>query len=175
LALSSPPIDLLLKAFQVVAVGLPNARLLIVCGGESRDKLQTLADELGIANRTLFVGRISPDQVGAYYRMCNVLVDPVIDDETAAGRCPLKLFESWYCGIPFVTSAVGDRGELLGNPPAGLLANPGDATDLAMTLKRILLDPNLASDLSNRGLEQVKRYTWDVLGEKLINVINRLI
>ena len=109
-----------------------------------------------------------------YYRISDVSVDPVNDDQAARGRSPLKLFESWACGVPIVTADVGDRKSLLSNPPAGLLSRAGDADSLARSIDRILENHSLADTLSANGLIQVERYYWDVLAKRLENIYHAI-
>lgn len=171
-SLSRPghPVNLLFDAFDLVQRDLPESRLLLVGGGEDFPRLQEQARRMGLEEKVIFCGRISPNEVGNYYRLAHVSVDPVLDDEAARGRSPLKLFESWACGVPFVSCKVGDRGRLLGDPPAGLLAKPGDAGSLAEEILRILQDAGLAAELKARGLQRAEEYYWDVLARQMEQV-----
>jgi glycosyltransferase involved in cell wall biosynthesis len=163
LGLASHPVDLLIEAFPRVHQALPDSVLLLVGGGEDYDQLKRQSQRLGIENIVRFCGRVSPDQIPAYYNIAHVSVDPVHADDAARGRCPLKLFESWACGVPFVTGDVGDRGLLLGDPPAGILAQPGDSIALSQAIIKVLSDPNQAATMAHLGLERVKAYYWDFL------------
>ncbi len=82
-------------------------------------------------DKVIFTGRVKPDEMNVYYRLADVSVDPVNDTLADRGRCPLKIFESWQMGVPVVTSDVGDRKILAGDPPAATLAQPGSEEDLA--------------------------------------------
>ncbi len=133
-SLSQPshPVDLLVTAFQHVLVNIPEAALLLVGGGEDLENLETLTNKLGIAQVVRFTGRVPPGEVPAYYGLAEVTVDAVHDDEAAQGRSPLKMFESWVMGVPFVTSPVGERSRLAGDPPACMMAEPaGNARALS--------------------------------------------
>ncbi len=171
-SLSRPghPLELLFHAFALLKQNLPQAVLLLVGGGDDLAHLQTLAQAMGIAEAVIFTGRVAPEQVSLYYRLADVQVDPVLDDAAARGRSPLKLFESWACGVPFVSAHVGDRARLLGEPPAGLLAQPGDPESLAKALGQVLTQPELASALRRRGLDNVQDYYWDHLAADLEKV-----
>lgn len=168
-SLSRPghPLELLLQAFVRLRESLPQARLLIVGGGDDLPHLQALAQQMGIGDAVIFTGRISPDQVSLYYRLADVQVDPVLDDAAARGRSPLKLFESWACGVPFVSADVGDRALLLGDPPAGKLAQPGNADALAAALLEVILNPTISAQLIQRGFHRVEQYYWDTIGQQL--------
>jgi glycosyltransferase involved in cell wall biosynthesis len=167
LSLPSHPVDLLLEAFSRLRRSEPEAVLLLAGGGEDYNRLRQLAADLGLSPAVRFCGRVAPEQVPLYYALADVSVDPVYDDEAARGRSPLKLFESWACGVPFVTAGVGDRPTLLGDPPAGLLARPGDPDSLAETILQVLSGPVLAETLRQNGQTRVQNYFWDQLARSL--------
>lgn len=169
LSLPSHPVNLLLESFSEMLNSHANAVLLLVGGGEDQLTLKNLAQRLGIDPSVRFIGRVAPDQVPDYYRLADVSVDPVHDDDAARGRCPLKLFESWACGVPFVTADVGDRRILLGNPPAGLLSQPGDPVSLASAITQVLRQPELATTLIQSGKKRVENYYWDILAQNLLD------
>ena len=170
MSLASHAVDLLLEAFPLVKVSRPDAVLLLVGGGEDYAKLCSKAQLSAHSDEIIFTGRVPPDQVRDYYFLADVSVDPVYDDDAARGRCPLKLFESWACGVPFVTADVGDRRQIIGDPPAGLLSDPGDAESLANSILQILNDGGLAQEIRSRGLQRVERYYWDVLAEQMVTI-----
>ncbi len=125
---------------------------------------------MGLADQVKFTGRLAPEEVGTYYHLADVSVDPVLDDGAAQGRSPLKLFESWACGVPFVSCDVGDRRLLLGEPASGLLAVPGDASSLAERILVVLKDPQMAERLRKIGSDRVEAFYWDVLVKDLDNL-----
>jgi glycosyltransferase involved in cell wall biosynthesis len=174
LSFPSHPLDLLLHAFQRVHHTYPDVRLFIVGGGEAYDSLRAMTRDVGLEKVTLFGGRIPSELIPLYYKTMDLIVDPVNDDDIARARCPLKLFESWASGIPFVTGNVGDRALLLGSPPAGILVNPGDPAALADGINTLLEDQELAFTVIRRGQDQVKHFYWDVLAKKLIDLYEGL-
>lgn len=170
LSLTSHPVNLLLEAFPIIQHSLPNTKLLIVGGGEDYEKLRILASELEIAANTIFAGRVDPASVPIYYALSTVTVDPVHDDLVARGRSPLKMFESWAMGVPFVTADVGDRRRLFGDPPAGILAQAGDAKSLAAAILAVLQNQTLANTLIQTGKKRAAHYSWDRLGAEIESI-----
>jgi glycosyltransferase involved in cell wall biosynthesis len=160
-------VDLLLKAFQKVLQEIPEAILLIVGGGEKYAQLQDDAQALDISGSTVFCGRVSAGQVNSYYRLADVSVDPVYDTSVARGRFPIKLFESWAVGVPFVTADVGDRRSLLEQPRSGLLAQPGEADSLADAILQVLKDPALADEIRRNGYERARAFDWKSLAKEM--------
>jgi glycosyltransferase involved in cell wall biosynthesis len=149
-----------------VSLNQSNIALLIVGGGEDYQNLFDQAEDLGISQLTYFIGRTAPDEVANYYALANVSVDPIYDNDAARGRSPLKLFESLASNVPFISSAVGDRANLLGNPPAGYLCKPGDSDDLSKAILLILSNQEFADQCRRLGKERVKDYYWhNLIGE----------
>jgi glycosyltransferase involved in cell wall biosynthesis len=167
LSIISHPIDLLFDAFVTVKQKIPDSTLLIVGGGESLAYLQQLSKDLGISESTKFTGRIHPDKVVMYYYLADVTIDPVFDNDTARGRSPLKLFESWICNTPFITGDVGDRQELLGSPPAGKIVKPGEANSIANAIIDLLNNPQKSKRIIQRGLIRANHFMWNKHASKL--------
>jgi glycosyltransferase involved in cell wall biosynthesis len=166
-SLSRPghPVEILLKSFSTVRQVIPDAKLMIVGGGDDFQRLQKRSQDMGFGNSVIFPGRIAPEQVANYYHVADVTVDPVHDDDAARGRSPLKLFESWACNVPFVSQDVGDRKILLGDPPAGILTKPGNNEALSEAIIRVLTEPNLKRELQNCGGKRVEEFYWDKLAQ----------
>lgn len=162
-SLSAPShaLDLLLPAFVLLHQKRPTSALLIVGNGEERERLERQVREAGLMEAVRFVGYVPAERVALYYRLANVVVDPVRDDAAGRARAPLKMFESWAAGVPFVSGEVGDRRRWLGEPPAGLLVPPGDVQALAQGLYQVLCDPALALALIQRGKERSREYSWE--------------
>lgn len=172
LSLPSHPVNLLLDAFARLHVRIPQARLLIVGGGEDLDTLKQQARRLAIDPFVCFTGRVAPDRIPDYFRLGDVSVDPVYDTPAAAGRAPLKMFESWASGVPFVTMDVGDRRMIAGDPPAALITEPGSDNQLALAMEEILVQPGLSEELTRRGYQRVEDFYWDRIVERAAWIVD---
>lgn len=172
MSLPSHPVDILLKAFALAKEDLPDATLMLVGGGEDVDNLMALAKELQIEERTIFVGRVHPDDIAKYYGISHMAVDPVNNDDSARGRCPLKLFESWACDVPFITSDVGDRRILAGDPPAVMLVEAGDEIALASGITKVLKNKQVTESLIQGGRFRVQNYYWSVIAQHSVGIFS---
>ncbi len=168
-SLSTPshPVEILLDAYQQVHTALPESRLLIVGGGEEYEALLARVQWLGLKEAVIFTGRVPGAEVPIYFQLADVSAEPVMDDAVGQSRLPLKMFESWITGVPFVTQDVGDRRLVLGSPPAGVLAEAGSASSLAAELLKILANPSLADQLRELGYKQAKKYSWENLSRQM--------
>jgi glycosyltransferase involved in cell wall biosynthesis len=175
LSLVSHPVDLLFTAFKDVQNTDPETRMLIVGGGESIGVLHQLSKTLGIDKNTVFVGRIPPNDVVNYYYLADVVVDPIHDDDTARSRSPLKLFESWTCETPFITGDVGDRQNVLGNPPAGILVKPGDPSALSSAIIDLFNNPKWKQEIIQRSQTLAIHYLWENHAKKVMEIYEYLL
>jgi len=170
MSLGSHAVDLLLEAFAILRHFRPEAALLLVGGGEDYETIRQKASDLELSGSVIFCGRVPSSEVPLYYRAGNVSIAPVPDNASGRASISLKMFETWACGIPLVTVDVGDRRDMLGNPPAGLIVQPGDPTVLAQAILQILDQPELAQMLTQRGLIRAAEFTWDRLAEQMESV-----
>jgi len=161
LALHNHPVDLLLDAFELLAREQGDVDLLLIGGGEDLPELQRRVAVRGLGNRVHFTGRVAPPMVAALLALAELSVDPVRDDDVARARSPLKIVESLAVGVPVVTGDVGDRREVLG--AAGFMAAPGDAHQLARTLRRLLNNREHLAAAAAAAHERAEAYRWSRL------------
>jgi glycosyltransferase involved in cell wall biosynthesis len=124
-------VDVAIRAFA--AARAPAAHLLLVGDGPTRTACQTLCAELGIAPRVTFTGLA--DNPVPYLHACDVFVLPSITEQT-----PNALLEAMGCGLPAVSTDVGDAKELLGMASADLIVRPGDVQGLAAAMLALASD-----------------------------------
>jgi glycosyltransferase involved in cell wall biosynthesis len=133
-----------LQAAAMVAAATPRVGFVIVGDGPQRSQLETLAAEVGIAGRSVFLG-YQPD-ARSIMSMLDVLVVPSVSEGT-----PLVVLEAMAAGVPVVASAVGGIPEQVHHGCEGLLVPPCDPAALARAIQELLCDPDLAHRLGKAG------------------------
>ncbi|MEO8851588.1 MAG: glycosyltransferase [Allobranchiibius sp.] len=137
-------IDAVLKAFSLLLQEHPDARLTIAGEGELDQELRVLADDLGIADRTVFPGFIDPDVVLAE---ADVVVQLSVWE-----NCSYTLLDAIGAGCGVVASPVGGNSEIL---PVRCLIDPTESQTVAnaiLTLATRLTErPSLASEWPSRA------------------------
>ncbi len=152
-------VDVLLEAFKQVRKRWPDATLTLVGDGDRRWEFQLLASELGGALR--LPGRLSDSELVSEYQHATVVVLPSTSQAEAFG---MVLAEANACSRPVVASRIGGIPDFVRDGENGLLANPGDAADLAAKLETVLADPELARRMGAVGRRRVEgEHDWGTL------------
>jgi len=83
----------------------------------------------------------------------------------------LPPLEAMARGVPVVSSNATSLPEILGD--AALYFDPLDVDDIAEKIKKALTDENLRKKLIEKGLEQVKKYSWQKMAEETLELYSK--
>jgi glycosyltransferase involved in cell wall biosynthesis len=145
--------DRFLEAARLVAAELPDARFVIVGGGEEGPGLARLAAGLGLADRIVFAG-FRDDMPDVYAGL-----DIFVSASTSGEGSPAVLKEAMAAGVPLVAAALAGVEEIVEDGRCGLLAPPGDAGALARSIVLVARDRDLGRRLAAAARERVGRFT----------------
>lgn len=124
-----------ISAFSWLHSDYPQWHLNIIGDGPDRGKLEALAECLGIAKFTHFLGPIFAPQ--------RLLKESAIFVSASyAEPCGLSIAEARKTGCAIVATAVGGTSELLEQGKAGRLVEPGHPEQLESELRKLMSDPN---------------------------------
>ena len=128
-------VDVLLRAFDAAAPGLPGGLRLVVAGdGPERGTLEAIAARLPVADRIEFVGYQSGEGLwtlveGAAYVVCC---------SCWRENMPFSIVESFVAGVPVIGTEIGGIPELVFEGETGFLCAPGNADSLTAAIGRAL-------------------------------------
>jgi PEP-CTERM/exosortase A-associated glycosyltransferase len=131
-------LDLLLDAFPALLQKRPDLRLLLVGGGPQEGNLKAQAQQLGIADKIVFTGRVPHSEVSRYYDQIDLLAYPRHSMRLTELVTPLKPLEAMAQGRLFVASDVGGHKELIRDGETGRLFRAGDPDALAAAIGDML-------------------------------------
>lgn len=149
-------LDLLLSAFPTMLQQMPDVRVLLVGGGPQEANLRAQAQQLGIADKVVFSGRVPHEQVNRYYDLVDVLVYARHSMRLTELVTPLKPLEAMAQGKLFVASDVGGHKELIRDGDTGVLFLAGDAKDLARKVIGLLASEEKWQKLREAGRKFVE-------------------
>lgn len=140
---------LLLRGFA--GANPAKGRLMLVGDGPCRAGLETLARELGIAEKMILAGHV--EDTSRLYAALDVFV---MSSDTE--QMPLALLEAMACGLPAVCTDAGDTAAMLGETPVPL----GSVADYAEALRRLAADAGSRAALGAKNRRRaVELYSLD--------------
>ncbi|NOX62680.1 MAG: glycosyltransferase family 4 protein [Chloroflexi bacterium] len=128
-------------------------RLQLAGAGAYRSTLEKLADELGIAARIHWPGKISSVNMPAFYHGLDVLVLPSRTRPNWMEQFGRVLIEAMASGVPVIGSRSGEIPYVIAE--AGLLFEEEDAAELAAHLQALMNDEAARLELTQRGRRRV--------------------
>lgn len=112
------------------------ARLLLIGDGPDREKASMLADELGVADRVVMLGK--QPGVDCFLPLADVFLFP--SDGESFG---LAALEAMACGVPVVGANAGGLPEVVADGVQGYLCEVGDVEAMTAATLQILQDEGL--------------------------------
>ena len=139
----------------------------VVCGeGPERPRLEALASQLGVANRTRFLGRVERATIPKYFAACDAFVLASIVE--AAGNV---LFEAMASGRPVICTDSGGPAEYVKNGETGFVVPVGQPAAMAARIRQLLDDPALQDRLGAEGRRQtIGEFDYDRMVADIVAV-----
>ncbi|MDF3298702.1 glycosyltransferase [Streptomyces tropicalis] len=153
-------VDLLLDAWAEAAPQQPGWTLRLYGRGDAEAELRRQCTDLGLDDSVDFAGQTG-DVPGAL-RSSSLFV------QSSRGEgFPLVLLEAMACGLPCVAfdCAPGVR-EIVGHEEDGLLARPGNTTELARHLVRLMSDDGLRDRMGEQALHNARRFDPEAITQR---------
>lgn len=144
-------VDDAVRVFARIARALP-ARLVLIGDGPERGRVQQTAEDEGIADRVLFLGK--QESVAEILACADLFLLP-----SATESFGLVALEAMSCGVPVVATRVGGLPEVIPEGEAGFLADVGDVDTMAEQGIRILKDPQAWGRMSDAARAAAEEYS----------------
>ena len=153
--------DVVLRALVQVREKVPGVLYLVVGDGNDRPRLEELTCSLGLDGSVRFLGAVSPEELTACYRDCDVFLMPsntVLDGFAPKGEgFGIVFLEAMAYGKPVIGPNLGAPTEWIRHGEHGLLVNPEDSQGVAQALIEMLLSPKRAQEMGAAGRDWVQR------------------
>ncbi|GAA4629682.1 hypothetical protein GCM10023196_052010 [Actinoallomurus vinaceus] len=149
--------DMLLESWAEIASHHPSWRLRLYGSGPDEDALRRQAAELGVSDSVEFAGPTSDIEKA----LTGASIFALSSREEGF---PMSIIEAMAYGLPTVAfdCAPGVR-ELLTDGRDGLIVAPGNTTEFAAALDRLIRDAGLRDSLAEAARESVRRYEPDAV------------
>jgi D-inositol-3-phosphate glycosyltransferase len=158
--------DVAVRALAGVHRG--DALLVLVGGASGVDgaaelaATRSLAADLGVAERVVFVEPKPHHLLSSYYRAADVVIVPSRSESFG-----LVALEAAACGIPVVASAVGGLLNVVHDGVTGLLVEGRHPERFARALAQVIDDPVAAAAMGAAASVRARRFTWSFTAARL--------
>jgi glycosyltransferase involved in cell wall biosynthesis len=158
-------IDTLIHVFNKLNTPYKNIELIIAGNGE----LKNLFISTNTNTNIKFTDPIKNENLPEFLSAMDILVLPSITTDIWKEQFGRVLIEAMACEAAVAGSSSGEIPNVIGD--AGFVFPEKDENALYNILKKLIVDPDLLKEYSNRGLKRVKdNFTWNRVGEKLSDI-----
>ena len=161
-------LETLLRAFARIVQARPDARLLLAGSGMGEAATQQAAQQLGIAERTVFTGFLDRAQLDPLYAAADVFLFPS-KTETQG----LAVGEAMACGTPCVVVNAGGAPESVRDGVDGFLVDD-DPAQMAERALRLLEDAPLRRRMSAAARAHAATMTPEKVAGRIIALYEEL-
>ena len=146
------PLDCVEILAKVLAEGTP-ARLIMVGDGPERSAVYYRAEQLGVKEHTVFVGKQA--NIADYLGVADVFLLP-----SELESFGLAALEAQACEVPVIATRIGGIPEVVNEGESGFLSDVGDVEKMSVDTLRLLKDEAMRRSFGEKGRElAISRYS----------------
>ena len=161
--------DTLLHAFANIHTEHPSVRLVLIGDGPAKQSLESLAAELGIADRVTFTGAVPFEEVPRYLKAADAFAFASVTETQG-----LVTIEAMAAGLAVVAVDGPGTRDIVDHGKQGFLVK-NDPVALAKGLNKLLADPQRIKRFSNQALKKAKTFDVNQLGKQMLGVYEQAI
>jgi phosphatidyl-myo-inositol dimannoside synthase len=178
-------VDTVINALPQILAAVPEARYVVVGGGDHRAPLERQARQVGVAGRVTFAGEVTDAELAAQYRACDVFVLPsraIMPGSAPRARTRRRAegegfgrvyVEAALAGKPVVGSREGGAAEAVLHGRTGLLVDPLSTGEVANAVVSLVRSPETARAMGAEGRRwALANFTTPALRRALEEMLN---
>ena len=156
----------LIRALEILIKDYQLDLQLVLAGEEDyfwrclkKESNTSILASMEVFERIVFTGFLKEEELEEFYRQAALYVFPSLCE--GFGLPPLEAMSQ---GVPVASSNLTALPEILGQ--AAVYFDPKNPQDIADKIKQVLEDKNLRENLIVKGLEQIKKYSWEKMARE---------
>jgi glycosyltransferase involved in cell wall biosynthesis len=160
----------LLDAYAALPDKIKDEFALVITGGKGwkDESIYRKVDYyLASGHRIILPGYIEAEDLPFIYSGASLFVLPSFYE--GFGIPPL---EAMACGVPVITSDNSALPEVVGD--AAILVKADDTPALTGSIEKVLSDKQLAKSMTDKGLKQAAKFSWELSARKLIELLESI-
>lgn len=140
------------------------------------DDVKTLVDKHGISNNVFLPGWLNTNQLVELLNNSDLLVIPQKKQNFTIAGFPTKLAEYAACKKPILITRVGDINDYFIHENNCFLCEPDNTTDMYMTMKYIIQNPQIRETVANNAYLLAKsKFCYKANGEIISMTLNNVL
>lgn len=155
-----------LNAFRIVKNSFPNAKLLLVGDGPSKEMMQSFVKNNKISGVS-FVGHVSNSQIYDYLNQADIMISSSRFD-----NMPVSILEGFNAGLLVIASNVGGIPYMIHNGEDGLTFEDNNFKEMADKMSFAVTNQQDSIRMIRKAYSSLTRFTWEAVKEKLFFVYN---
>lgn len=167
--------DIVLRALPAVFQKHPDTVYVLVGEGSWKAHLQSVADELGIAERVVFVGNKTGEELVAHFQACDVYVHTPRVDKLNFEGFGIVYLEAGACGKPSVATDAGGIRDAVVDGKTGLVVADEDIDAVAQSIITLLDNPDQIRSMGEHSREYAAQHDWSKIADQFISVYSSLL
>jgi len=161
-------IEMVIRAFQLIAQKYSQA-ILYICGkGSEEEKLKKLVKDLNLEEKVKFLGEVNNKEIASKYNEADIFLNG-----SKVDNLPVAILEAFASGLPVVSTDAGGIKYIIKNGQNGLLVEVNDYKDMAEQVERLLQDNKLFKNITKNAYETLKEYSWENVKTKILPILGQ--
>ena len=153
--------DMLIQALPAIARHIPNVFYTIIGAGDERERLETLAGEVGQSQRVEFLGEPDDAEVLRCLQQCDLFVLPNREVNRDIEGFGIVLIEAQACGRAVIAGQSGGTADTIDEGRTGLIVPCDTPEPLAEAVTALLMDDERRAHMGNAARTwAVDRFDW---------------
>ena len=142
---------------------------LVIAGkpGWLYEEIYRVAKEPQVANKVKFLNYISEEDLPPLYSGASLFAFPSLYEGFG-----LPVLEAMACGTAVLTSKVSSLPEVGGK--AAFFVDPYNLDEIKKGMYQIITDNNLRKTLISKGVEQVRKFSWEKAAKETLKVFEKV-
>jgi len=147
--------------------GIKHKLVLVGKAGLGFDEVKDVINEFDLDENVIITGWIPEADMPYIYNGASLFVFPSLYEGFG-----IPLLEAMACGVPVAASNIASIPEVVKN--SALLFNPENKDDMAEKMAKILLDKQLAGELTNSGFARIKDFSLAKCAQETLALIEKM-
>lgn len=167
-------VDALIRVVRSLTDRGLDIHCLVIGGGPHQPAIVAYAEELGVADRCTFTGRIGDDlELSRLLSSADIGVVPDPNTDWSRFSTMNKVMEYMFFGLPVAAFDLPETRTSAGD--AAAYAKPDDTEDLARIIAELLEDPDRRREMGERGVQRLRgELAWEHSVAPLLAAYGRL-